>query len=84
MEGSLITRGSEEVSQQNQGTAGERGSFCASAVWICSDTSSLEPLFLIIISGIIYCYLIKLMMSLLAPDLEQVFHVLPLAGSACA
>lgn len=33
--------------------------------------------FLIIITGIIRGYLIKLMKSLLAPDLEQVFHVLP-------
>lgn len=82
MESCLIARGSEEVSQQNQGTTGEQGSFCASAVWICSDTSSLEPLFLIIISGIIYCYLIKLMKSLLDPDLEQVFHILPL-GRQC-
>lgn len=78
MEGCLITRGSEEVSQQNQGKGGEWGSFCVSEVWICFDINNLEPLFLIIITGIIYCYLIKLMKSLLAPDLEQVFHILPL------
>lgn len=52
--------------------------FFVSAVWIWFDTNSLEPLFLIIITGIICCYLIKLMKSLLAPGLEQVFHVLPL------
>lgn len=78
MESCLITRGSGEVSQQNQGKGGEWGSFCVSAVWICFNINSLEPLFLIIITGIIYCYLIKFMKSLLAPDLEQVFHVLPL------
>lgn len=73
----LITRGSKEVSQQNQGRGGEWDSFFVSAVWICFDINNLEPFFLII-TGIIYCYQIKLMKILLAPDLEQVFHILPL------
>lgn len=77
VESYLITHGSEEVSQQNQGKEGEWDNFCVSAVWICFDINNLEPFFLII-TGIVSFYLIKLMESLLAPDLEQVFHILPL------
>lgn len=57
------------------GKGGGVGQFLCISIWICFDINNLEQFFLII-TGIISFYLIKLMESLLAPDLEQVFHIL--------